>query len=90
MIMWRNSGIVTLLHGSDSNIRLKMQSISCVRGRIDLRNSASRRNASNVESAGDACFQGLREHVRLIKITPNDQTSFGPAAYAENGRGEGC
>ena len=87
--MLRSSGIEILLVGSHSKIFRRMQPRSSLRGRMDLRKVGFCKNASKEESSGDACFHGLRLQVKLIKMTPKDQTSFGPVAYDENGLGDG-
>jgi hypothetical protein len=38
--------------------------------------------ARYVESSREACFHGLRPHVRLTRITPRDQMSLGAQRYA--------
>lgn len=74
------SGRVTRLDGSGSKIRPRMLFNSEVRGRIDLRKVLSRIKALKVESSQQARFQGFRPQVRLTRMTPSDQTSFGADA----------
>ena len=75
-----SSGILILLLGSHSNMRLRIASSSGESGRIDLRNLGFFRYARKVESSMEARFQGLRPQVRLTKITPRLHTSFGMVA----------
>jgi len=75
-----NSGRVIRFEGSGSKIRLSMAFNSEERGRIDLRKVLSRRKARKVESSQQARFHGLRPQVRLTRMTPKDQTSFGADA----------
>jgi hypothetical protein len=49
-------------------------------GKIELKNLGSFRNARNVESSGEAFFQGLRPQVKFTRMTPRLQTSLGAAA----------
>jgi hypothetical protein len=71
-------------------MRLKIMFSSGEIGKIELRNFGSFKKARNVESSGEAFFQGLRPQVRLTKITPRLQTSFGAAAYLEHDRAGAC
>ena len=86
----RSSGRVILLCGSHSKIRLKIMFSSGEMGKIELRNLGSFKKARNVESSGEAFFQGLRPQVRLTKMTPRLQTSLGAAAYLAYGRVGAC
>jgi hypothetical protein len=86
----RSSGRVILLCGSHSKIRLKIIFSSGEMGKMELRNFGSFRNARKVESSGEAFFHGLRPQVRLTRMTPRLQTSFGAAAYLEYGREGAC
>jgi hypothetical protein len=85
-----SSGMVIRFWGSHSNIRLRIESNSEERGKIDLRNLESFKYVLNVESEVEALFHGLRPHVRLTSMTPRDQMSLGPEAYPEKFRGEVC
>ena len=76
-IRFRSSWMVILFSGSHSKIRLRIESSSGERGRMDVRKLGSLRYARKVASSVEARFQGLRPQVRLTRITPRDQTSFG-------------
>ena len=80
IISSRNSGMVILLAGLHSKILRSMESSSGERGRIFRKKFGSRKYARKVESSTDARFHGLRPHVRLTRMTPRDQTSFGADA----------
>ena len=75
-----SSGIPILLRGSHSKMRLRMESSSGDRGRIELRNLGFLRYALKVESSIDARFHGFRPQVRFTSIIPRLQTSLGPDA----------
>lgn len=75
-----NSGRVIRLDGSGSRMRLRMLFNSEERGRIDLRKLLSRMKARKVESSQQARFHGFRPQVKLTRMTPRDQTSFGADA----------
>jgi hypothetical protein len=79
-IISRISGIVALLAGLNSNIRLRMASSSMETGRMVLRNLGSFMKARKVLSSNEARFHGLRPHVRFTSMTPRLQTSFGAEA----------
>jgi beta-phosphoglucomutase-like phosphatase (HAD superfamily) len=74
------SGIVALLAGLKSKMRLRMASSSREMGRMVLRNLGSFIKARKVLSSEEARFQGLRPQVRLTKITPRLQMSLGAEA----------
>jgi hypothetical protein len=80
MIMSRISGIVALLAGLNSNMRLRTASSSSETGRMVLRNLGSFMKARKVLSSNEARFHGLRPHVRLTSMTPRLQTSLGADA----------
>ena len=75
-----NPEMVILLAGLYSKIRLRMESSSADKGRMDLRNFGSFMYARKVVSSKDARFHGLRPQVRFTRITPSDHTSFGADA----------
>lgn len=67
--------------GSRSKIRPRMSFSSSDNGNIVFKNSGFLVKALYVESSLDACFHGLRPHVRLTRITPRDQISLGAHRY---------
>lgn len=77
-IRFLSSGILILLRGSQSNMRLKIESSSGDNGRMELKNLEFLRYALKVESSMDARFQGFLPHVRFTKIIPRLHTSLGP------------
>jgi hypothetical protein len=72
--------MVARLAGLNSKMRLRIASSSKEMGRMLLRNLGSFMNARKVLSSKEARFQGLRPHVRLTRMTPRLQTSFGAEA----------
>lgn len=58
-------------------MRLRMESSSGVKGKIELRNLGFFKYARKVESSMDARFHGFRPQVRFTRIMPRLQTSFG-------------
>lgn len=67
--------------GSRVKISFKISLSSSESGRIVFKKSRSRKNTEKVSSRRQACFQGLRPQVRLIRITPKDHTSLEAVAY---------
>ena len=80
MMRWRSSSKEILLVGSSSKTIPRISLSSSDNGRIDLRKERSSMKALKVDSFGEADFHGLRPQVRLTKITPRDQISFGAEA----------
>lgn len=76
-ILFLSSGRVILCSGEGWKMRPRMSLSSSVNGRMVLRKLGSRAKARYVESWKEACFHGLRPQVRLTRITPSPQTSFG-------------
>ena len=66
----RSSGLL-------SKIMARMSFSSSDSGRMVFRKFRFLANARYVESCREACFHGLRPHVRLTRITPKDQISLG-------------
>jgi hypothetical protein len=79
-IICRSTGKVIRVDGSGSKIMDMMWFNSSVIGRIDFKKERSFRYAEYVESSEQARFHGFRPHVRLTRMTPKDQTSFGAEA----------
>ena len=79
MIRSRSSCRLILWCGSQSKMRLKIMFNSGEMGKIELRNFGSFKKARNVESSGEAFFQGFRPQVRLTRMTPRLHTSLGAA-----------
>lgn len=81
MIRRFSSLTVILSSGSRSKIIPRMSFSSSERGRMVFRKLRFRVKALYVVSSVDACFHGLRPHVRLTRITPRDQMSLGAHRY---------
>lgn len=71
-------------------MRRKIIFNSAEMGKIELKNMGSFKNARNVESSGEAFFQGLRPQVKLTRMTPRLQTSLGAEAYRAYDLDGGC
>src|SRR5271168_4773229 len=67
--------------GFRSNIMPRMSFSGSDNGKIDFKKLRFLVNALYVESSTDACFHGLRPHVKLTKITPRDHMSLGAHRY---------
>ena len=80
MIKSRSSGMVILLTGLNSKMRLMMESSSGEMGRMVLRNLGSFMYARKVLSSKEARFHGLRPQVRFTRMTPRLHTSLGAEA----------
>lgn len=76
----RSSGIFILLLGSHSKMRLRIESSSGERGKIELKNRGFFKYARNVESSMAARFHGFRPQVRFTNTMPKLHTSLGPEA----------
>lgn len=74
------SGMVALLAGLKSKMRLRMASSSKEMGRMVLKNLGSFMKARKVLSSEEARFQGLRPQVRLTRMTPRLQMSLSAEA----------
>jgi predicted component of type VI protein secretion system len=72
--------MVALSAGLNAKMRLRIASSSREMGRMVRRNLGSFMNARKVLSSEEARFQGLRPQVRLTRMTPRLQTSFGAEA----------
>lgn len=72
--------MVILLAGLISKILRRIISNSGDRGRMVLKKPGSLRYARKVLSLCEARFHGLRPQVRLTRMTPSDQMSFGAEA----------
>lgn len=59
------------------NTRPRISFSSLVIGSMVCRNDGCLVNARYVESSNEACFHGFFPVVRLTRMTPRDQTSFG-------------
>jgi hypothetical protein len=77
-----SSPMVILVSGVGSNILPRMLFSSSDKGKMVFKKSRFLVNARYVESSREACFHGLRPHVRLTRITPRDQMSLGAHRYA--------
>jgi len=72
-----SSKMVMRFSGHGSKIMERISFRSSESGRIVFRKLRFLVKAVYVESSLEACFHGLRPHVRLTRITPRDQMSFG-------------
>lgn len=72
---------VILFSGLLSKIIPSMLFNSSDNGKMVFRKFGSFLKARYVESSSEACFHGLRPQVRLTRMTPRDQTSFGAHRY---------
>ena len=59
----------------------RMSFSSSDNGRMVFRKSGFLVKALYVESSVEACFHGLRPHVRLTRMTPRDHMSLGAHRY---------
>ena len=73
--------MVILSSGLRAKIMPRMSLSSSDKGRIVFKNSGFLVNALYVESSVEACFHGLRPHVRLTRMTPRDHISLGAHRY---------
>jgi hypothetical protein len=76
-----SSETVILSSGSRVKIMPRIWFNSSDKGKMVLRKLGLLTKALYVESSIEACFQGLRPHVRLTRITPRDQMSLGAQRY---------
>jgi len=72
---------VILSSGLDAKIMPRMSFNSSDNGRIVFKKFGFLVKALYVESSTEACFHGLRPHVRLTRMTPRDQMSLGAHRY---------
>jgi hypothetical protein len=73
--------MVILSSGLQAKIIPRMSLSSSDKGRIVFKKFGFLVKALYVVSSVDACFHGLRPHVRLTRITPRDQMSLGAHRY---------
>lgn len=76
-----SSPMVILSSGLRAKIMPRISFSSSDKGRIVFKKSGFLVKALYVESSAEACFHGLRPHVRLTRMTPRDQMSFGAHRY---------